>query len=134
MKSTNETNWRDHAACKGLPVNTFFPTAGESASRAQAVCAGCPVTQACHEASLDGSYGDVEHGVWAGTGYRGRRKHRIAVRGRKQAGNQPKPINHGTQGGYRTHYRRNDLPACYQCRDAHARHQAAWRAGRRAAA
>ena len=36
---------------------------------------------------------------------------------RKKPGPKPRPINHGTLGGYRTHYRRGE-PVCDACRDA----------------
>lgn len=35
----------------------------------------------------------------------------------KKPGPKPRPINHGTLGGYRTHYRRGE-PICDACRDA----------------
>ena len=35
----------------------------------------------------------------------------------KKPGPKPRPINHGTLGGYRTHYRRGE-PLCDACRDA----------------
>jgi len=116
--TTNETtNWRDLAACKGLDLAIFFPTKRVSAVRARAVCDACPVAAECLQASFDGSDGDVEHGVWAGSGYRGRRRQRMTVRGRKRRGNLPKPINHGTAGGYQAHLRQG-IEICTPCRDA----------------
>ncbi len=60
--------WMARAACRGLPLDWFFPPPGaggrlERARGAQglAVCSGCPVTEPCaayaSEASLQGIYG-----------------------------------------------------------------------------
>lgn len=43
---------------------------------------------------------------------------------------QMRPIKHGTAAGYYQH-RRRGLTPCEGCKTAHARSQAAWRAGRR---
>ena len=122
-------DWRNLAACKGLDPNLFFPTTGESINQAQAVCNTCPVTVECLHASFDGNYGDVELGVWGGEGHRGRRQQRINIRGRRQqrinirgrtpgkGNNMPKPINHGTDGGYQAHQRQK-VPMCEPCREA----------------
>ena len=65
------TDWRTHAACRGTPVEVFFPEHGESTSAAKAICATCPVTVDClAEATTD--YGYVTWGVWAGTSMRQR--------------------------------------------------------------
>ncbi len=57
-----EAGWRLEAACHGRG-DVFFPGAGQNASAAKAICAGCPVIAEC------GAYAD-EHkeyaGVWGG--------------------------------------------------------------------
>ena len=130
MTTTNEsTNWREHAACKGMDTNIWFPSREESDAPARAVCRTCPVSEACNTASMDGLHG-LERGIWAGRGHRGRREQRIAVRGRK--GREPEPIKHGTAGGYQAHYRQG-IPACEWCREAMIVHRAAARARKKAA-
>lgn len=57
-------NWRDHAACAGKDPNIFFPTRGDSTAmaRAKAICATCPVTDACLQRALDESLNSGVHG------------------------------------------------------------------------
>ncbi|MGH8901216.1 MAG: WhiB family transcriptional regulator [Egibacteraceae bacterium] len=59
-------SWRDKAACRDMDVEFFFPqgTAGaalEQANQAKAVCAGCPVVDACLEWALETNQ---DAGVW----------------------------------------------------------------------
>ena len=56
-------NWLDHAACKGLPPELFFPNNGRD-REALRVCAGCPVLPECRDEAL--SYED-----WEDQGVRG---------------------------------------------------------------
>ena len=46
------TKWRKQAACRGLDVEAFYPVTEEEAdaAEAKAVCAVCPVRQACLDA------------------------------------------------------------------------------------
>jgi WhiB family redox-sensing transcriptional regulator len=46
--------WREHAACKGLPVRWWFTERGENllTKHAVAVCAECPVRAECHDYGL----------------------------------------------------------------------------------
>lgn len=39
--------WQHDAACKGQPVDIFYPTHGDHYTIAQQTCAGCPVTTEC---------------------------------------------------------------------------------------
>lgn len=62
-----EPEWWRRAACRGMPVNTFYAPDGSSGKivaawydKAKAVCLGCPVMAACRADAL--ATGDV-HGV-----------------------------------------------------------------------
>ena len=79
-------HWRDLAACKGEPVQVFFPTdvcihpADERDNHickicrrareddyhlAKSICADCPVRKECLDHALHSE--DGYHGVWGGT-------------------------------------------------------------------
>ena len=63
--------WRQHAACRGLDPEIFFPATDEEAVVAKAVCAGCAIRQAC----LDHALGSRERdGVWGGATEKERRR------------------------------------------------------------
>src|SRR5690606_28769714 len=74
--------WHAQAACAGTPAEWWFPTAGdaEAIDKARAVCAGCPVRQACLDHALAA---EPRYGVWAGTtvGERQRLRARRAAAG-----------------------------------------------------
>jgi len=72
--------WQDKGACVGRPSAIFFPRRGENASRAKAVCAGCPVRDECLEYALANG---ERFGVWGGKSERERR--RIRAERRSQA-------------------------------------------------
>lgn len=59
--------WMKRAACRGLPLDLFFPVRGVSVTtmaRVRAVCAGCSVRSEC----LNYATTTVETmGIWAGT-------------------------------------------------------------------
>ena len=55
--------WREQAACRDLDTSTFFPETDEEAAAAIAVCATCPVREACLEFALVTRQDD---GVWGG--------------------------------------------------------------------
>jgi WhiB family transcriptional regulator, redox-sensing transcriptional regulator len=66
---TERTNWRDHAACRDLDPDLFFPVSTSGASltdieAARRVCQHCPVTTPCLRWALD--LGQVS-GIWGGT-------------------------------------------------------------------
>lgn len=44
-------DWTDAAACKGKPLEWFFPTKGGTLRQAKALCARCPVVQQCRDAT-----------------------------------------------------------------------------------
>lgn len=72
--------WQNRAACRGVDTNAFFPATEEEAEPAKAICAVCPVLEACLEHAL----ADREReGVWGGATERERR--RIIRQRRKSA-------------------------------------------------
>jgi WhiB family transcriptional regulator, redox-sensing transcriptional regulator len=65
----SNTDWRDHAACRDIEPELFFPVgnAGPALlqiSQAKQVCAGCPVRVSCLKWALESGQ---EAGVWGGT-------------------------------------------------------------------
>ncbi|MGH9066263.1 MAG: WhiB family transcriptional regulator [Acidimicrobiales bacterium] len=66
--------WVSKAACAGMDPEVFFPTRGQSAEGAKAVCGRCPVCGPCRQA---GSSANV--GIWGGLSQRDR------LTGRRQA-------------------------------------------------
>jgi WhiB family redox-sensing transcriptional regulator len=74
------TGWRDHAACRHLDPDLFFPVSTSDASlpqieTARRVCERCPVLTACLRWALDA--GQVS-GIWGGTTEEQRRAMRYA--------------------------------------------------------
>ena len=70
-------DWRQDAACRDLDTAIFFPDTDEDAATALAVCASCPVREACLEFALLTRQDD---GVWGGLTENERRR----VRRRRQ--------------------------------------------------
>jgi Transcription factor WhiB len=110
------TDW-SRAACRGL-THLFYGHDHEGPkqrnlrlARARLLCADCPCRPDC---SVAAETEDV--GVWAGVDLERTPRNRPPRHGPK-----PRPINHGTNGGYTTHRRRGEQP-CDRCRDAHARY------------
>lgn len=62
--------WVRLAACNGLDSELFFPTKGEAAEAAKAVCALCPVRLPCLNHAL---INNEKFGVWGGFSYKERR-------------------------------------------------------------
>lgn len=56
-------SWRESAACRGVDANVFFPADDGDAGAAKAICATCPVRQACLEYAIVTRQAD---GVWGG--------------------------------------------------------------------
>ncbi len=63
--------WMTKAACKGEPVQTFFPERGRGVARARELCATCPVRTECLSYALEEP--ELLMGIWGGTTQRGRR-------------------------------------------------------------
>jgi len=60
--------WMIHAACAGTHRDVFFPENGAHVRPAKALCARCPVRDACLEYALnDPALHIVGTGVWGGT-------------------------------------------------------------------
>lgn len=64
-------SWRQHAACRGVDPDVFYPSSDEEADAAKSVCAVCPVQQTCLEFALTNRERD---GVWGGATERERRR------------------------------------------------------------
>src|SRR4051812_13318810 len=56
--------WHADAACREHPEVSWFPSLGETAQAARAVCSGCLVNEECLAAALEDP---LTQGVWAGT-------------------------------------------------------------------
>ena len=55
--------WFDRASCRGCDPELFYPSPGERADEAKAVCAGCVVRDDCGE--LAAARGE-RFGIWGG--------------------------------------------------------------------
>ena len=63
--------WRQHAACRGLEPEVFYPVSEEQTEEAKAICRECPVREPCLEYALANRERD---GVWGGATERERRR------------------------------------------------------------
>jgi hypothetical protein len=68
--------WMTEGACLTRPEINWFPTDGDPADDAKAVCRWCSV----HEQCLDQAIARHEYGVWGGTTEREREKLRALLR------------------------------------------------------
>ena len=66
----NQT-WRDHAACRGIDPEIFYPVSDEEADPAKTICDACSVRTLCLEYALTSRERD---GVWGGATERERRR------------------------------------------------------------
>jgi WhiB family redox-sensing transcriptional regulator len=64
-------SWRQHASCRGLDPEIFYPVTDEEAEVAKTVCTMCPVRQPCLEHALTSREKD---GIWGGATERERRR------------------------------------------------------------
>jgi WhiB family transcriptional regulator, redox-sensing transcriptional regulator len=71
MTALTMATWRKRAACRGIDPEVFFPVTDEDAEEAKAICATCPVREACLEYAL--AHRERE-GVWGGATERERRR------------------------------------------------------------
>ncbi|MGE3689390.1 MAG: WhiB family transcriptional regulator [Acidimicrobiia bacterium] len=60
---STDAAWRDRAACRGTKPALFYDLNPAAIDAAKAVCAGCPVREACSAHAL--AMGE-EFGVWGG--------------------------------------------------------------------
>jgi WhiB family redox-sensing transcriptional regulator len=63
--------WVAHGACRDADPDLFFPTRGGDLDPARAICAQCPVADACAEYAIPLSQ---LHGVWGGLSENERRR------------------------------------------------------------
>ena len=56
-------NWIEHAACKGLPLEMFFPH-GQDYTQGKKICAECSVRKECLETELQ--FDISNHGLFGG--------------------------------------------------------------------
>ena len=74
------TDFFDDAACRDTDTAVFFPTSDAHAAEAKAICATCPVREACLEFALETRPAD---GVWGGL--TSIERHRVIRRRQKAA-------------------------------------------------
>jgi WhiB family transcriptional regulator, redox-sensing transcriptional regulator len=71
LTTYDPNEWRQDAACRDLDTAIFFPETDEAAAAAKAVCATCPVREACLQFALITRQDD---GVWGGLDENERRR------------------------------------------------------------
>ena len=76
MIVADEYAWQARAACKGT-TELFYPEVGASLAPAKAVCASCPVREACLDFALSHH---EQFGIWGGSSERERRRLRAGHR------------------------------------------------------
>ena len=63
---------RELAACRGTPIETFFPGRGQPLAEARSVCRACRVAMECRVWAR--GRGELLEGVWGGEAARERRR------------------------------------------------------------
>jgi len=74
------TDFFADASCNGADTSVFFPVSDSFAGEAKAICAECPVAEACLEYAISTRQSD---GVWGGL--TGIERHRLVRRRQKMA-------------------------------------------------
>lgn len=97
------TDWMEHAVCRGLDTNIFYPSRGEAASPAIAICATCPVTQQCADYAVAIRQ---KHGIWGG----------LTEANRRRIERPTKPHKYGPPHGTESRYHRGCR--CQTCTEA----------------
>ena len=99
-------DWAEQAACRDSDMATFFPPVGDRRTylTAIAICADCPVRQACLDYAVTNR---IRFGVWGGLNEDRRRR----LAGPRRRRPWPMPA-HGA-----SRYRRGCR--CAECRDGH---------------
>lgn len=64
-------SWRQHAACRGIEPDVFYPVSDEESDPAKVICRQCGVQTTCLEYALSARERD---GVWGGATERERRR------------------------------------------------------------
>lgn len=107
--------WMREAACAGVDPTLFYPDGNNPHATREglAVCARCPVREACLEWALRNG---ERHGTWGGKSENQRKR---LIRSLRDSGALPTrpPVRCGTTGGYERHYRLGET-ACDECRQA----------------
>jgi WhiB family redox-sensing transcriptional regulator len=62
-QTSESTDFFAEAACEGADTSVFFPVSDTFAGEAKAICATCPVAEACLEYAISTRQSD---GVWGG--------------------------------------------------------------------
>jgi WhiB family redox-sensing transcriptional regulator len=60
---TPQTGWYADAACRDIDTTVFFPASDAKAEEAKAICAACPVREACLDFAIETRQPE---GVWGG--------------------------------------------------------------------
>lgn len=71
LTTEQSAGWRTQARCRGVDPEVFHPGEDEDASEAKAICAACPVREACLEYAISTR---EKFGVWGGLDARERRR------------------------------------------------------------
>jgi WhiB family redox-sensing transcriptional regulator len=58
-----DQGWQEHASCRTIPVELFFPLVEQEAEDAKAICQACQVREQCLEFAIDAG---ERFGVWGG--------------------------------------------------------------------
>lgn len=62
-----EADWKQKAACAGMPFDLFFPTPDtpeDLIAKAKSVCGACPASEACLQYAFETNQ---VSGIWGGT-------------------------------------------------------------------
>ena len=86
-------SWRKRAACRGVDPEVFYPVTDEEAGVAKAICASCPVREACLEYALSAR---EREGIWGGATERERRR---ILRQRRKSALKPPGRQFASAGG-----------------------------------
>lgn len=63
VQAIEEPAWRRDARCRAAELEEFFPN-GRPPARLKALCAECPVRDACRETALESPW--QPYGIWGG--------------------------------------------------------------------
>lgn len=110
----------DHASCRGVDTNVFFPEKGgrQLLAAARRICEGCSVRSECLTWSLEMARHVDLHGVFAGLTAAERDAELRRLGHTKVQRTTPHP--HGTVAGYVRHQHEGTKP-CPSCVDARSR-------------
>lgn len=77
----DDSDWYDHAACRGVGWKPFFDA--EEVAAGRLVCVSCPVRARCLQFAIDNA---VKVGIWGGLTPLERRRSRLSHAGRLMMG------------------------------------------------